>query len=312
MRKVAAGVAVLGFTLAGSAHAQSVDGVRVEHAAARMVVIPEARTTISVTVTDGDPRLPRLVVRQTGAGVSIEGGLERRIEGCRGGVTNTRLWGSLVHTRDDRAVQIAGVGRVELGQLPVVTAHVPMNAKIAAGDAVFGQVGPATTVDFTNTGCGDWRVADVRGALAVVEVGSGDVHAGAAQSVHARVTGSGDITMGAVGGHADALVAGSGDIDLGDVSGPLEVQVAGSGDIRVASVNGPVKARIAASGDINIDHGRAPNLAVNMTGSGDFTFEGTAGALSASLVGSGDIKVAHVDGPVAKSVVGTGDIQVGR
>lgn len=282
------GLAVAGvLSAAGAAFAQEA-GVRVEHAAARMVVIPERREDVSVTVSGGDARLPDLHLHREGDTMVVEGGLERRVAGC--GVIGV-AWGDGAGRRGER-VMIRGIGPLTVDRLPLITAHVPLDAKVAVSDAVFGSVGATRSLSLADTGCGDWTIADVSGAMQVATNGSGDVHAGSAGSVSAAISGSGDLTLRR--------------------AGALHVSVAGSGDVRAADVEGPVGAQISGSGDVRIADGRSPNLSVRIAGSGDFTYGGTAGALAAQVAGSGDIRVAHVTGPVSKSVVGSGDVTVGR
>ncbi len=287
-------------------------GVRVEWAAARVVVIPEARGDVSVSVHQGDRRLPPLAARQQGGVVVVEGGLRHRAMDCLGRQTTTRLFGAVIHRVDKRRVRVGGVGVVDYDALPVVTAHVPLAAQVAASGAVWGQVGAAERLDLANAGCGDWTIGDVRGPLAADLAGSGDLAGGHAGAVRVRIAGSGEVRLRDVGGDADISLAGSGGLRAGPVGGALRASLAGSGAVSVASVNGPVNAQMAASGDLFIGGGRARNVAVDLAGSGDFTFRGEAGALSASIVGSGDVRVAHVSGPVSRSVMGSGEVMVGR
>jgi hypothetical protein len=309
MKLLVGAITGLGATLAGIAHA---DGVRIQHAAARVVVIPEARSTLSVTVQQGDRRLPQVTMRQEGATVVVEGGLDRRIKGCKGSLTNNHVWGPIVHTRDDRGVQIAGVGRVDLDALPVITAHVPMDAKISASGAVWGQMGATHSLSFSNVGCGDWTIGDVQGPLVATQVGSGDLRGGAAATLRSMISGSGDLFLTDVGGEASASVAGSGDVHIHHVNGPLHADMSGSGDINALSVNGPVIARIGGSGDVKIGGGRASRVQVDVAGSGDFTFGGVADSVTATVAGSGEVRVAHATGPVSKRVAGSGEVTVGR
>ena len=313
----AAATALMASLIAGSALAQPSAQVQVEHAAARLVVIAEPRGDISVTVQHGPSRLPPLAVRRDGGRIVVDGGLEgwgRHLD-CAGGMTiNTVLhvFGHAVtHVRDSRGVSVGGIGRVEYADLPLITAHVPLDARIATGGAVWGEIGSTRSLALQTTGCGDWTAGRVRGALGVQAVGSGDVRAADVGIAHVQLSGSGDVSMGQVAGGADVALNGSGDVQTGPVGGPLQVALSGSGDVTVAGVNAPVRAQIASSGDVRIHGGRAPQVQVNVSGSGDFDFGGEAGSLQASVAGSGDVHVARVDGPVSKSVVGSGEVTVG-
>ena len=273
--------------LAATAQAQPRNGPSVDlyDAAARMVVIPEARRDVDVRITPGDARLPTLRPSLEGGRVRIDGGLARRIRGC--GIYGAN-WGRAAEPR----VRIEGLGEVPRSALPLVTVRVPLDAAVGASGAVWGEVGPSDSLDLAHGGCGDWTVAPVRGAFNLSVVGSGDTRARTAGSLHLAVNGSGDLAMDAVR-LADIAIRGSGDAHIGRIDGPLTTSTAGSGDIR-------------------IDGGRAPNMAVRVAGSGDVVFGGAAGALSAQVAGSGDVHVAHVTGPVSKQIAGSGTVTIGR
>ncbi len=295
--------------------------VQVEHAAARLVVIAEPRSDISVTVQHGPSRLPDLAVRREGGRIVVDGGLARPFGGdrvrCVGGVWNTGVHASLfggLHSGsgDNRAVFVEGVGRVALADLPVITAHVPLDARLDTSGAVYGQIGQTRSLMLSPTGCGDWQAGHVQGSLSVDSAGSGDTRVDGAGEAHGRLAGSGDLAVGPIAGSAELSLAGSGDVSAGAVGGPVRLSLSGSGDVSLAQVNAPVVANMASSGDVRIHGGRTPDLRVSIAGSGDFSFGGAAGRLTASVVGSGDIHVAHVDGPVSKSVIGSGEVTIGR
>jgi hypothetical protein len=305
--------------MSGAAHAQT-PSLQVEHAAARLMVVAEPRADVAVTVQHGPSRLPPFTLRREGGRVIVDGGLARRSGGdslrCVGGQTVAHpfaLFGhDVAHLRDTRAVVVPGVGRVEFGDLPVITAHVPLDAHLASEGAVWGEVGGTRALTLATVGCGDWTAGTVSGPLTVEAVGSGDVRAADAGVVRAKLSGSGDLSVGRVAGAAELSLAGSGDLRSGPVGGPLSADLAGSGDVDVASVSGPVRSRVASSGDVRIHGGRTPDLQVSLAGSGDFDFRGSAGRVTASVAGSGDVRIAHADGPVSRSVVGSGEVQVGR
>ena len=315
---LAAAAAVTSLAAAAPALASSEPGVRVEDAAARIVVIPEARRDVSVTVRQGDPRLPPLRTRTEGQAIVVEGGLEHRIDGCGwGGFDITGIFSRDAERRNGhdpqaQKVMIRGIGAVALDRLPVITAHVPMDAAVAARGAVWGEVGPTASLKLAKAGCGDFKVADVKGAFDLSSAGSGDTFAGRAGRVHAALQGSGDLRTTGVDGGADLTIAGSGDVRLGRVGGGINASIKGSGDVRAQSAGGPLNAVIHGSGDMLIDGGRAPAVAVQIAGSGDFRFGGEAGSLAAQVAGSGDVHVAHVTGAVTKSVAGSGSVYAGR
>ena len=271
-----------------SAPALADDALRIQHAAARVVVIPEARGDVVYTIQQGRAGLPPLQVRQDGGVKVLDGGL-----GGGFGPFGLRFGMNCQGAGDHVRVRIPGHGEVALQDLPVITARVPLNAHIAVGEAVFGEVGPSQSLDFSNNGCGDWRVADVRGDTHLSLSGSGDVRARSA-------------------GQTAVHIAGSSDVYLGPVNGALEAHISGSGDVHAASVNGPLMARIAGSGDVTVDGGTSPNVEAHIAGSGDVKFRGTAGALMASIAGSGDVDVARVTGQVTKHIAGSGDVNIGH
>ena len=279
--------ALLGATLI-SAPAFADDAFRIQHAAARVVVIPENRSDVVYTIQPGRAGLPPLQNRQDGGVKVLDGGLGGGF-GPFGIHFGLNCQGSGDHVR----VQIPGHGAVALQDLPVVTVHTPMNAHISVGEAVFGEIGPSQSLDFANAGCGDWKLADVRG----------DAHIG--------LSGSGDVRAHAVGQTA-VHISGSSDVYLGPVNGSLEAHISGSGDVHAASVNGPLMARISGSGDVTVDGGTSPSVEAHIAGSGDVKFRGTAGMLMASIAGSGDVDVARVTGQVTKHIAGSGDVNIGH
>lgn len=286
-RILAAALLGSGLMAAAPAFAQE-PTLRIENAAARVVVIPEQRSDVIYTVQPGRAGLPALQTRRDGGAVVLDGGL-----GGGWGPFGIHVGMNCQGSGDRVRVQIPGHGVVALQDLPVVTAHVPLNARIAVGQAVFGEVGPTSSLDFSNAGCGDWRVADVHGPI------------------HIGVSGSGDVRGRSVG-PADVHISGSSDVYLGPVNGNLEAHISGSGDVHAASVSGPLVARIAGSGDVTVDGGTSPSVEAHIAGSGDVKFRGTAGQLMASIAGSGDVDVARVTGQITKHIAGSGDVNVGR
>jgi len=264
------------------------DGVNIEHAAARVVVIAEPRGDYAISINQGRAGLRPLEIHKDGGVTVVDGGYGGRYGFFWGGFgLNCR--GPQGHER----VSIPGRGDVAVADLPVITIHAPLDARIGAGQAVFGEVNGARSLDLGNSGCGDWRVGDVHGP------------------VHVALSGSGDVRGGSVG-DARIDISGSADVILGSVGGRLETHTSGSGDIHVASVSGPIDTKIAGSGDVTVDGGSAPDVGVSIAGSGDLRFHGTAGSVHANIAGSGDVDIARATGPISKHVAGSGDINIGR
>jgi hypothetical protein len=269
--------AAAALALAGPALAAP--SVEIKNAAARVVVIPEARSDVKVEIVTTNASLP-LSVRQEGEKMVVDGALWRRIEGC------SAMFGK-------PTVRVHGLGQVAYDNLPQIVVRTPMDVKAFAGGAVFGSIGRADQVELSNAGCGDWMLANVKGQLKINEAGSGDARAGTAAELSVRV-------------------AGSGDIYAKEISGPASLDVAGSGDVTAASISGPLHASIAGSGDVKIADGHATEMVVRIAGSGDVRFGGSADNLSATIAGSGDVSVGKVNGQVHKTVFGSGDVLIGR
>ncbi len=214
MLKTAAFAAVALLGTAAAAQAKE-PGVEIRDTAARVTVIPEARQTVSVTITPGRAPLPRVYSRVDGRRIVVEGDLDNRIDGC------TEINGRV-------RVRIRGVGNVPLEDLPQITVRLPLDANVDAGGALWGTVGRTNSLKLGAAGCGDWSVADVAGPMSLALAGSGDVKAGSAGRTQARLSGSGDIVVRSVNGGLEANLAGSGDIRVASLNGPLNASLAGS------------------------------------------------------------------------------------
>ncbi|MBN9319030.1 MAG: hypothetical protein BGN86_05710 [Caulobacterales bacterium 68-7] len=273
--------AVSALTVAATAGAaQAATKLEIKDAVARVTVIPEARSDVKVEVVKRHPGLP-MDLRVNGDTVEVDGNLGRNaIRGC-------------VTVNDKTRVNVRRVGTINFDDMPQLIVRTPMDANVRVGGAVFGEVRPSYSLEFSNVGCGNWRLADTRGLLELKQAGSGDVQAGRSGGLEIRV-------------------AGSGDVAAGPVATRLSVEIAGSGDVEVASVNGDIETRIAGSGDIAVLGGRAPRMEAHIAGSGDISFRGVAGSLQANIAGSGGIHADQVDGPVERHVMGSGEVTVGR
>lgn len=272
-------VGVMGVVLAGTGAAVAAPSVQIRGAAVRVSVRPQVRNDIVVTVVHADLRLP-LRVQQLGDRVYISGDVGHRVHGCR-------------MAPGRRGVAIWGRGSIPYEQLPQIIISTPMAVRLTAGDAVFGDIGPSVSVDFTNMGCGDWAVADVQGRLRLDQAGAGDTRTASAGSADLSVAGTGGVTTGAIRGGVTALSSGSGAVLVGSVFGPLDARVAGPGGITVAA-------------------GSVSAMTVSIAGSGAVTLHGTARTLKVSIAGSGDVSVDKVTGQVTKQVFGSGAVRVGR
>lgn len=262
----------------GAGSAQAAASVEIKDAVARVTVIPEDRTDIKIEVLKPNASLP-LTVRTMGDRTILDGDLDRRIRNCKS-------------SGQDSWVEVRGVGKIDWAQMPQVAIHTPRDVRVEAGGAVFGAVGRSASLDLGNSGCGDWTIANVEGAVRISQAGSGDTRMGA-------------------GGPTKIRVAGSGDVATADIRGGLDISIAGSGSANVKSMNGPLEISIAGSGDVAIGGGKATEMKVSVAGSGDVEFRGVADSLKARIAGSGDIHANEVKGEISKTIMGSGSVHVG-
>lgn len=273
-------LAVLAIATTAAGAAAAAPSVKIKDAVARVVIIPENRTDVKVEFLTTNAALP-LTVRQEGEQVVVDGDLRmNRINGCNG--RDGKVW-----------VKVRGVGDVSYENIPQIAVRTPMNVKVNAGGAVFGDIGRSDSVELGNAGCGDWTIANTKGKLEVSQAGSGGAKAGTAAN-------------------AEFSIAGSGDVSSQAIAGDLEANIAGSGDVWVASIAGKLEGNIAGSGNITVAGGRSRAVEVSVMGSGDVTFNGEAAEVELAVMGSGDVKIAKVTGPVKKHVAGSGDVIIGQ
>lgn len=282
MRLIAtAGLAAL--ALAATATAASAGDreprVVIKNAVARVTVVPQDRADVQVVIKTNDPRLV-LTVEKKGDRTIVDGDLKwNKIRNCRG-------------SGESASADVKDIGTVQYKDMPEVIIYTPKDVEVGSSGAVWGYIGRANSVNFSNAGCGDWTIANVTGRLDIAQAGSGDVLAG-------------DV------GGLDLSVAGSGDTRLKAVTGKADISIAGSGNVVMASLNGNLDVSIAGSGDIRIFGGKADNVDVAVAGSGDVRFAGEAQKVDASFAGSGNVWVTKA-GSVDKSVMGQGAVHVGE
>lgn len=273
-------LAVLAAAVSAAGAARAAPSVKIKDAVARVVVIPENRSDIKVEFLTTNASLP-LTLKTDGDDVVLDGGLRMsRINGC--------------NTRDGKtSVKVRNVGEIAYDNIPQVAIRTPLNVKVGAAGAVFGDIGRSDSVELANAGCGNWTIANTKGKLEVSQAGSGDTRTGSASS-------------------AEISIAGSGDVSTQAIAGDLEANIAGSGDVSAASIGGKLDGNIAGSGDIMVAGGRSRAVEVSVMGSGDVTFKGEADQVQVSVMGSGDVRIAKVNGPVKKHVAGSGDVIIGQ
>jgi len=274
-------VGVAGLALCGPANAASLE---IKNAAATVVIIPEARSDVSVEVIGGDKRL---ALKQTqSAGKVVLDGAVRSVQ-CTSKIK--------LENNDWSATQfrVSGIGSFDRASLPNIIARVPLDAEVSASGAVFGSIGRTHSLSLGHTGCGDWTVANVETTLNLSQAGSGDTQIGPV-------------------GSAKVELAGSGDVSLVSAAKGLGIEIAGSGDVAAQTIDGPLKIEVAGSGDVDIQGGAVGALDISIAGSGDVSFGGTAASGAFNIAGSGDISVHKVTGAVSRSVMGSGEISIGE
>lgn len=273
-------LAVLAAAFSTASVAQAAPSLKIKDAVARVVVIPENRSDVKVEFLTTNASLP-LEVSKNGDEVVVDGNLRmNKINGCNS--RDGKVW-----------VKVRGVGQVSYDNFPQIAVRVPMDVKVKAGGAVFGDIGRSSSVDLANAGCGDWTIANTKGELKLGQAGSGDAKTGSAAS-------------------ADINLAGSGDVSTQAIGGDLEINIAGSGNVTSASIAGKLEGNIAGSGNITVAGGHSRSVEVNVMGSGDVRFNGEADSVDVSVAGSGDVRIAKVNGPVKKHVAGSGDVIIGQ
>lgn len=300
MRKLIGwGLALTGLAAATSASAASLD---IRNAALRVVVIPEARSDVSVTVLKANPRLPLRVLTGPGGETVIDGD---RLAGWFG-------WPPIVceGAAPNAAVHVVGVGRVAYDDLPQVVVRVPMDAQVAAGGAVFGAISASNRLALDVSGCGEWTVGNVHDRLAVHNSGSAKVRTGMAGLMALRVSGSGLVSTRAAAGGLDAAVSGSGAVVVEQASGPIHARGSGSGDIQINGGRASVfDVRTSGSGDIAFK-GAAEDVQAAITGSGQINAGAITRSLGVEISGSGDMTVREISGPIRAHISGSGDLKV--
>jgi hypothetical protein len=250
--------------------------------AARVIIIPEDRNTITAEVRPGAGGLPKPVLRVDGSNMTVLGGLTReQLKNC--------------HASSGKKSKVK-LGMWKRGykveDLPTVTVRVPRDIAIVADGAIMGEIGPSRNLALRQERCGDWKVGDVSGSLQLDMEGWSDVNIGTVGAANVNLEGLGDISVASTRS-LTANLEGMGDLTVGSVSGPVDVSLQGMGDVRIRG-------------------GRATTLKVRLEGMGDMRFDGVADTVDASTDGFGDIVIAKATGEVHSNKSGFGKIRIGR
>jgi hypothetical protein len=266
---------------AGVPAAQAAATVTLDHLAAKVVIVPEARANITAEARRGKGDLPLPVLKAQGADLLVTGGLpESAFKSC-----SRRGHG------DDGSVRLADHKSVRVADLPVLVIRTPLDVKVVANGAVIGQIGSARAVELVQQRCGEWRLGDVSGKLKADIEGMGAVEVGATGSTDLKVEGMGSVRVKSAGA-LNASVEGMSKVEVGEVSGPVDVSLDGMGLVK-------------------IDRGHATAFRASLDGMGSIKFGGVADSLEAEADGVGGIHVAQVRGPVHKSGSGLARVRVG-
>ena len=272
-----ASVSAVALALIGASAASAATEVELKDVAAKVIVSPENRSDVELKVAYANGnKLPIIMVHTEGSRFVADG----------------KLRGKHLNCQDGNGVSVMGIGNLGNADLPTIYIRVPMDAKVSAGGATFGQLGASSSLELNHGGCGSWAVGNVAGKAEINIGGSGDVVAANTGDAEVNIGGSGNFKGGTVN-HLEANIGGNGDVSVDQVTGPIEVNIGGSGNVAVAG-------------------GNSDNLEVNIAGSGDVRHGGGVKNLEVNIVGSGDVRVKSVSGNISKSVMGSGHIIVGE
>ena len=302
--------------VSGAAAAYAVPALIIRHAAMNLVIETEDRNDISVEVYRPNAKLP-LDVETVGSDVVIDGHLISFLTSCHGSGEGLRAL-------------VFGKGDFDIQHMPQVLVRAPRDVVVDSGGIVHAAITRSQSVRLAASGCGDWTVANVQGALDASVSGIGELRSGSSNSATVALSGAGHMQVGQVatkvsahlsgaGGmtlrgaaSADLAVSGSGGMTTGPIAGGLTARLSGAGDLRIASVSGPVSADVSGVGNVDIQGGHASSLDAEVSGTGHIDFRGVADSLNASVSGVGGVDVDRVTGPVVQHVSGIGSIHVGE
>lgn len=290
--------------------------------AARLRVVPENRTDISVEIEPG-VNLPIPTARLERGHLVIDGGLGMTTNNCR-----TRFDGVGL-------AEVPGVGAVDVEAMPVIVVRTPRQLNLLVRGVVVSDIGASDGGRVRIDGCGDARVGNAAYALEVGLHGFGNVDVGAVRgtltaqlfgvgnlsvaradgdaianligsgdltvgpvggAMEARMQGSGELTVGAVGAGAALRLPGSGPVHFGAITGRTTIEASGSSVARIDAVRGDMHVALDGSTNLDVLSGLSDRLIVQIDGSDRMHFGGRAGFVRATLGnGAGNVTVAEAD-----------------
>lgn len=215
-------------------------------ASARLIVIPENRADIAATIQPGAHGALGLKLRRVGAILVIEDAAPRTALQAPAHAVSCHRSPSGPAVQDGDHV-------TSTTDLPLVVARVPLDARISADGAVFGEVGPSRRLSLFTRGCGDWRLAKTASSLSIYSEGDGIVDAAGVDwgSLMVHRVGQGRVLVrDGRAPQADIKNAGSGQVRYDGAANELDAAVSGPGEIRVRQVYGRVFGAVWGKGDI--------------------------------------------------------------
>jgi hypothetical protein len=267
---------IIGAAAAFAGGAQAAE-LYLDEAVARVVIIPESRSDIAVTVQQGRAPIALRVSRQ-GDRTVVHGGYQTNQCSNRNGSTEVRLRRG---------------GTMNMEDAPLVTVRAPRSLTVRTrGGAVHGRVGALDNLTLSAGGCSQWSIADVAGTIDLNQSGGATATVGRARTARLGASGGGTIRAQSVGS--------------------LDADASGGGVVRVASVNGAMSADASGGGGVKVEGGRTGLLRAGASGGGWVDYDGVADSLDAEASGGGRVNVARVLGQVNRRASGGGHVSVGR
>jgi hypothetical protein len=150
--------------------------VELKNIAARVIVTPEARSDVVLTVKYGKADVPKVMLTPKGNRLVADGGLKAKRYNCQG----------------TKTVSFDNRPKINVEDLPIIFLKVPMYVSISSKSAmVFGEVGDSHTLDLGLGGCGDWKIGNVKDKAQLAIGGSGEAHLGNVGQLDVAIGGGG-------------------------------------------------------------------------------------------------------------------------
>ena len=277
--------------------------VKLTHMAVRVDIIPEARANVSYDYTPGKAKLPALTQTLEGDTVVLNGGLPE-----------SRSWhfDNMGDVNAGRGhIHIDGYGDLKVEDLPHLTLHVPLEARIAADGFEYGRIGPSQSLKLDANGRYGFTIDPVAKDAEIASSGAGDLHLATTGHLKLDQSGAANITFGDTHG-LEVDLSGVGELRGLKSWGPVRVGLSGTGNFKLNDIKGDLDIEVSGVGNAHILAGRAPHVRMSVSGMGKAQFDGTAGDVDASMSGMGSVRIAHATGQIEKSQSGMGSITIGN